>query len=265
MDLSPDSYVLTTIELGGGLVFPLNLTIVTTWGVMALLVGLSIYVTRTLTKPTGTQSIAKRNRGLPTDGQIAAEVIQEMIEAQISEVSHRAPGRFLPFVGTLFLFIATSNLLLVVPGFVPPTSSLSTTAALAIAVMLAVPAFAVSERGVGGYLAAYIKPTPIMLPFNIISELSRTLALAIRLYGNVMSGTMIAATLIGVAPLFLPVVMDGLGLLTGMIQAYIFAILAMVYIAAAVGPPSSSDPEPGADSQSSDETKDRKPTEEEKR
>ena len=113
------------------------------------------------------------------------------------------------------------------------TGSLSTTAALAICVFVAVPFFGITEQGLRGYLDSYLKPTVIMLPFNIISELSRTLALAVRLFGNMMSGTMILAILLTIAPLIFPIVMSALGLLTGMVQAYIFSILATVYIAAA--------------------------------
>jgi F-type H+-transporting ATPase subunit a len=137
------------------------------------------------------------------------------------------------FSGTLFLFIAFSNLLLVVPGFAPPTASLSTTAALALSVLIAVPLFGITRQGIGGYLKTYVQPSVVMLPFNIISEFSRGISLAIRLYGNVMSGAVIAGILLSVAPFFFPVVMDVLGLLTGLIQAYIFAILATVYISSA--------------------------------
>ncbi|MEL7346815.1 MAG: F0F1 ATP synthase subunit A [Pseudomonadota bacterium] len=228
MRLSPDATVLLTMPLGV-VDLPITLTLVMTWSVMALLTIGAYAITRGL-------GLRNDHHGVPTRGQMALAVIVQLLEDQIAEISRRRPGRFLPFIGTLFLFIAVSNLLLVVPGFVPPTASLSTTAALAIAVLLAVPVFAIGERGLGAYLAGYLRPSPIMLPFNLIGEVTRTLALAIRLYGNVMSGTVIAAILIGLTPLFLPVVMDALGLITGMIQAYIFAVLAMVYIAAAVGP-----------------------------
>jgi F-type H+-transporting ATPase subunit a len=145
------------------------------------------------------------------------------------------PARYLPFIGTLFIFIATANLLTIVPGYEPPTSSLSTTAALALCVFVAVPSFGIAQRGWRSYLKSYIEPTLIMLPFNMISELSRTLALAVRLFGNMMSGTMIIAILLTITPLVFPVAMTMLGLLTGMVQAYIFSILATVYIAAATG------------------------------
>jgi F-type H+-transporting ATPase subunit a len=161
------------------------------------------------------------------------EALVTVIREQIREVSSQAPGRYLPFVGTLFLFIAMANLLSIVPGYRPPTGSLSTTAALATCVFLAVPLYGIASRGLRGYLRRYVRPTVLMLPFNVIGELSRTLALAVRLYGNMMSGTVIAAILIGFVPLFVPLLMQLLGLLTGMIQAYIFAVLAMVYIASA--------------------------------
>ena len=155
------------------------------------------------------------------------------ITYQIRDIGVHDPSRCLPFIGTLFLFIATSNLLAVVPGYMPPTGSLSTTTALAIAVLVAVPAYGIARTGVWPYLKNYARPTVFMLPFNVIGELSRTIALAVRLYGNVMSGTLIVGILISIAPFFFPIIMQLLGMLTGLIQAYIFAVLATVYIASA--------------------------------
>lgn len=200
----------------------LNRTIVFTWVVMAVLTVGSWLVTRRLRTDT---SIPR--------GQNLLEVLISGLRSQIRDVSQQDPGRYLPFVGTIFLLTAMSTLLSVVPGYTPPTGSLSTTAALAACVFVAVPLYGISTQGVGNYLTQYIKPTILMLPFNIIGELSRTLALAVRLYGNMMSGTVIAAILISFVPFFVPVVMQLFGLLTGMIQAYIFAVLAMVYIASA--------------------------------
>jgi F-type H+-transporting ATPase subunit a len=131
------------------------------------------------------------------------------------------------------VFVATANLLSVIPWYLPPTGSLSTTTALALCVLAAVPLYGVLQRGPVGYLRRYVQPTPLMLPFNLIGELSRTVALAVRLYGNIMSGTVIVGILISLTPFLFPIVMQLLGLLTGMIQAYIFAVLAMVYIASA--------------------------------
>lgn len=200
----------------------LNATIAYTWLVMALLVLASMAVTAGL-------SSSER----PSRWQNLLEVVVSGIRDQIEQVGVRKPETYLPFIGTLFLFIATSNALAVVPGFRPPTGSLSTTAALSACVLVAVPAFAIAKLGLLGYLRNYVRPTFFMLPFNIIGELSRTIALAVRLYGNVMSGTIIVGILISIAPFFFPVLMQLLGLLTGLIQAYIFAVLAIVYIASA--------------------------------
>jgi F-type H+-transporting ATPase subunit a len=216
-DLSPDEAVLW--EWG---FVHLNYTIVYTWLVMAVLVGISWLATRRLTSRA---SIPRWQNFL--------EIVVSAINGQIRDVTRQEPERYLPFIGTLFLFIVVSNLLAVVPGFHAPTASLSTTAALAVCVLVAVPAYGIASEGLLGYLKLYIRPTPLMLPFNIIGELSRTLALAVRLFGNMMSGAKIAAILLLIAPLFFPVLMHALGLLTGVIQAYIFAILALVYIASA--------------------------------
>jgi F-type H+-transporting ATPase subunit a len=167
--------------------------------------------------------------------QSALEIIVAGIKKQIEEAGLRQPEKYIGFIGTLFLFIAAANIFTIIPGYEPPTGSLSTTTALALSVFVAVPFFGIKERGLGGYLKSYAEPTIIMLPFNIISELSHTLALAVRLFGNMMSGTMILAILLIITPFIFPIVMSALGLLIGMVQAYIFGILATVYIAAAIG------------------------------
>ena len=161
------------------------------------------------------------------------EMVVTGIEKQIEDVGLHNPRKYIGFLGTLFLFVAAASLCTVIPGYEPPTGSLSTTAALALCVFVAVPLFGIEEQGMGGYLKSYIEPTVIMLPFNIISEFSRTLALAVRLFGNMMSGAMIIGILLTITPFIFPIVMTALGLLTGMVQAYIFSILAAVYIAAA--------------------------------
>jgi len=217
LTINPDQIVL--FEWGW---FKINSTIFFTWLVIFLLTFGSWLITRKLS------SVGELSRW-----QNLLEVLINGINDQIREVSRQEPGPYLPFVGTLFIFIAISNILAIVPGYVPPTSSLSTTAALAICVFIAVPIFGIAHQGVLNYLRQYLQPTFFMLPFNLIGELSRTLALAVRLYGNMMSGTIIVAILLTITPLIFPVVMQALGLLTGLIQAYIFAILAMVYIASA--------------------------------
>lgn len=195
-------------------------TLVFTWITMLILAVVSFLLTRNM-----------KAEGEISKGQNILEALVETIRSQIKQISQQDPGKYLPFIGTLFIFILTSNILSIVPGFRPPTGSLNTTIALAICVFLAVPVYGIADQGVGDYLKEYIKPTVVMLPFNIISEISRTLSLAIRLYGNVMSSSIIVAILLGVIPLFFPIIIQALGLLTGVIQAYIFAILAIVYIA----------------------------------
>jgi len=202
----------------------LNATIITTWAIMSALAGSALLITRRLS----TELVVSR-------WQCALEILVAGTAAQIEEVGLKSPLRYVPFLGTLFLFIATANFLTILPGYEPPTGSLSTTAALALCVFIAVPLFGIRQRGWRGYLHSYLQPTAVMLPFNIISEFSRSLALAVRLFGNMMSGTMILGILLTITPFIFPVAMSALGLLTGMVQAYIFSILATVYIAAATG------------------------------
>jgi F-type H+-transporting ATPase subunit a len=217
MRLSPDNIIFWQYGF-----LTLNATILSTWGLMFVLAVGARLITRNLS--TGLQRSRWQN---------ALEIVVTTIEKQLEEVGLQHPERYLGFLGTLFLFVATASLFTIVPGYEPPTGSLSTTAALALCVFVAVPLFGIESRGLGGYLKAYLQPTVIMLPFNIISEFSRTMALAARLFGNMMSGTMILAILLTITPFLFPIAMSVLGLLTGMVQAYIFSILATVYIAAA--------------------------------
>jgi F-type H+-transporting ATPase subunit a len=217
MRLSPDEIIFWQQGF-----FKLNATLVFTWGLMLVLAVGSKLI-------TGHLSIGlKRARW-----QNLLEIIVIAIEKQLEEVGLSQPERYIGFLGTLFVFVAAASLCTVIPGFQPPTGSLSTTLALALCVFVAVPLFGIEEKGVGNYLKSYAKPTFFMLPFNIISEISRTLALAIRLFGNMMSGAMIIGILLAITPFIFPIVMTALGLLTGMVQAYIFFILATVYTAAA--------------------------------
>lgn len=217
MHLSPDAIIYWQYGF-----FKLNATIAYTWALMLLLsVGAKL-----ITHQLSTDHTRSRWQNL-------LEIVVTGIVQQIAEVGLRHPRPYLGFLGTLFLFVAMASLCTVIPGYEPPTGSLSTTAALALCVMVAVPLFGIEDQGLSGYLKSYLKPTAIMLPFNIISEISRTLALAVRLFGNMMSGAMIIGILLSITPFIFPVVMTVLGLLTGMVQAYIFSILAAVYIAAA--------------------------------
>ena len=217
MHLSPDQ----TIFWQHGFV-KLNATIAFTWALMAVLAGGSKLITRNLS--TGLERSRWQN---------LLEIVVTGIAKQIEEAGLSEPRKYIGFLGTLFLFVAMGSLCNVFPVYQPPTASLSTTAALALCVFVAVPFFGIEEQGLGNYLKSYMRPTFFMLPFNIIGELSRTLALAVRLFGNMMSGAMIAGILLTITPLIFPMVMTLLGQLTGMVQAYIFSILATVYIAAA--------------------------------
>jgi F-type H+-transporting ATPase subunit a len=217
MHLSPDQ----TVFWQHGFL-KLNATIVFTWALMLVLAVGARLITRKLS--TGLERSRWQN---------LLEILVTGIAKQIEEVGLSDPRKYIGFLGTLFVFVAAASICTVIPGFDPPTASLSTTAALALSVFVAVPFFGIEEQGIVNYLKSYATPTPMMLPFNIIGELSRTLALAIRLFGNMMSGAMIVGILLTITPFIFPVVMTMLGQLTGMVQAYIFSILAAVYIAAA--------------------------------
>jgi F-type H+-transporting ATPase subunit a len=217
IDISPDQIVYFKWGFA-----TLNATIAFTWVVMAILVLLVWLATRSLSVGP---SMSRRQNFF--------EMLVTFMRSQIREITGQDPDRYLPFIGSLFIFISVSNLLEVVPGYHAPTGSINTTAALALVVFFAVPIFGIAEQGLVGYLKQYAQPTPLMLPFTIIGELSRTLALAVRLFGNVMSGSLVVAVLVAIIPIFVPIVMEALGLLIGQVQAYIFAVLATVYIGAA--------------------------------
>jgi len=217
MEISPDAIII--FQWNG---IHLNATILFTWVVMLILILISWLATRNLT--IGPKISRWQN---------FLEVIVGYIRQQVKEITQQNPDPFIPFLGTLFLFISVSNLLAIIPGYQPPTGSLSTTSALAICVFFAIPIFGIAKRGGMAYFKHYLEPSIFMAPFNVIGDFSRTLALAVRLFGNVMSGSLIVAVLLIITPLFIPIVMQVLGLLIGQIQAYIFTVLATVYIASA--------------------------------
>ena len=217
MNISPDSIIIFTIGP-----FTINGTIFFTWIVMALMILVSWLITRKLS----VEPDISRWQNL-------LESIVSVLRNQIRDITRQEPDQYVTFIGSVFLFISIANFMALIPGYHPPTGSIYTTAGLALCVFFAVPYFGIRKRGLTGYLKHYIKPVVFMLPFNVIGELSRTLAMAVRLFGNIMSGTMIVAILLSIAPLFVPIVMELLGLLIGQIQAYIFAVLATVYIASA--------------------------------
>jgi F-type H+-transporting ATPase subunit a len=215
--ISPDQVIFFT----WGFV-TINATLIYTWLVMGILVVGSMVITRNLS----TDRTLSRWQNL-------LEVIVGAIRSEIREVVKEGGDTYFPFIGTLFLFILFSNLFTFIPGYVAPTSSLTTTSALAMLVFFAVPIFGIAKQGIIEYLKEYFRPTFIFFPFHVMGEFSRTLALAVRLFGNLMSHEKVIAILLTVTPLFFPVVMQALGLLIGIIQAYIFAVLTMVYIASA--------------------------------
>ena len=217
MDITPDSIILWKYGI-----FKLNATIFVTWVVMCILVGGSWFFTRRVVKGKISSNI-----------ETLLEIIVRFVYKHLQETGLRKPEKYIGFIGTLFIFIGFSGLLTIMPGYIPPTGSLSTTAALAICVFIAVPLYAIQEKGIIGFLKNYLHPFFIFLPFNIIADFTRTLALAVRLFGNTMSGTLIIGIIISLSPLFFPVLLHVLDLITSLVQAYIFTVLASVYIAAA--------------------------------
>ncbi|HER24929.1 MAG TPA: F0F1 ATP synthase subunit A [Candidatus Atribacteria bacterium] len=217
MDISPDAIIL--FKWNG---IHLNATILFTWIAMLILIIISWLATRNLT--IGPKISRWQN---------FLEVIIGYMRQQVKEITQQNPDPFIPFLGTLFLFISVSSLLSIIPGYQAPTGSLSTTSALAICVFFAIPIFGIAKKGALAYFKHYLEPFIFMAPFNVIGDFSRTLALAVRLFGNMMSGSLIAAVLLIITPLFIPIVMQVFGLLIGQIQAYIFTVLATVYIASA--------------------------------
>ena len=201
--------------------FGINATLFFSWIVMAVLVIGSWLITRNLKT---TMQVSRF--------QTLLEMIVITIRNQIHDVSGDKPIKYLPMMGTFFLFIAMSNLLTIIPWFKAPTASLSTTAAFALCVFCAMPYYGIKNAGILGYLKKFIDPTPFMLPLNILSDFSSAFSLAFRLYGNMLSGAVIITVLMMLAPFLVPLPLQILGLITGTIQAYIFALLAIVYVSA---------------------------------
>jgi F-type H+-transporting ATPase subunit a len=176
-----------------------------------------------------------RRLGLhPSRRQAVLELIVTGIMGQVEEVIRKDPRPFLPILGTLFIFLVAANLSGVLPGVEAPTGTLETPAALPLIVFVSVHFFGVRARGPLGYLASFAQPKLIMLPLNLVSEITRTFSLMVRLFGNVMSGEFIIALIVGLAGLFVPIPLMALEILVGLVQAYIFTVLATVFIGAAV-------------------------------
>jgi len=217
----PSSPVSSTVLFSIG---PVGITrpVVTTWAITAVLVLVSWLVTRRL---------ALR----PDRRQAVVELIVTGILSQIEDVTGKDARPLLPVMGTLFIFLVVANLSGVLPGVEAPTGKLETPAALALIVFVAVHYFGVRAQGLLGYLASFAKPKLIMLPLNIVSELTRTFSMMIRLFGNVMSGEFVIGLVVALAGLFVPIPLMALEILVGLVQAYIFTVLAAVFIGAAIG------------------------------
>jgi len=200
---------------------PITRPVVTTWAILASLAGGSWLLTRRLQRR-------------PDRRQAALETLILGIVGQIEEVVQNDGRRLLPLLGTLFLFLIVANLSGVLPGTQAPTATLETPAALALIVFFAVHYYGVRARGLFGYLASFAKPKPIMLPLNLLAEVTRTFSLMVRLFGNVMSGEFVIALVLALAGLFVPIPLMALEILLGLVQAYIFTVLATVFIGAAI-------------------------------
>ena len=200
---------------------PITGAVVSTWAIMAVLTA-------------GAFAATRRLRMVPSAPQAALELLVATVDGQIRDTMQVAPGPYRAFVGTLFVFILAANWSSLIPGAEPPTAHLETCAALALLVFLAVIRFGIRAGGVRGYLATFATPSPIMIPLNFIESVTRTFSLLVRLFGNVMSGVFMVGIVLSLAGILVPIPLMALDLLTGAVQAYIFAILAMVFIAGAM-------------------------------
>jgi F-type H+-transporting ATPase subunit a len=214
---------------------PITQAIVTTWVIMVVLV-------------LGAFTLTRRLNLSPTRRQAALELVVTSLDTQIVETTGAAPAPYRSFIGTLFLFILVANWASLIPGVEPPTARLETDAALAVLVFLSVIWFGVRAGGIGGYLKSFAAPNPVMIPLNMLESVTRTFSMFVRLFGNVMSGVFVIGIVASLAGLLVPIPLMALDLLTGLVQAYIFAVLAMVFIAAAVedgkGTQTGTDPTP---------------------
>ncbi|HVB82375.1 MAG TPA: F0F1 ATP synthase subunit A [Candidatus Binataceae bacterium] len=201
---------------------PIAGTVVTTWVLMAALAIASLLATRRL-------SI------IPSGVQAMIETLVSGIEDDIRGIVDRDPSEFLPLLGSLFIFLVVANLSELLPGMHAPTASIETPAALAVIVFFSVHVFGIRRHGLGGYLKGYLKPNPLLLPLNILSEFTRSFSLMMRLFGNIMSDALVIAIVVALAGLLVPIPFMAFEILIGLVQAYIFTVLAAVYIGGAVG------------------------------
>ncbi|HKN08679.1 MAG TPA: F0F1 ATP synthase subunit A [Pseudomonadota bacterium] len=200
---------------------PISDFVIVTWGIMALLFLFALTVTRRL-------SLA------PGKGQTTLEILVGTIDGQIRDTMQAEPGPYRALIGTIFVFVLLANWSSLIPGVEPPTSHVETDAALGLIVFCAIIFYGIRTRGLTGYLATFAEPTWIMIPLNLVEQITRTFSLIVRLFGNMMSGVFVIGIVLSLAGLLVPIPFMALDLLTGTIQAYIFTVLAMVFIGAAV-------------------------------
>jgi F-type H+-transporting ATPase subunit a len=209
---------MTSFTIG---ILTIHTSIISTWGVMVFIISLVWLGTRNMQMfPSGVQTVI--------------EAIFEVIEQAILEVAPEHGRQIMPFIATLWVFLIIANLVGLIPGLHSPTSDLSVTSALAILVFLSAHWFGIRTQGLKKYLHHYLQPTPMLLPFHIISEFTRTLALAIRLFGNIMSLEMAAMLIVLVAGFLAPIPILMLHIIEALVQAYIFGMLALIYLASAM-------------------------------
>ncbi|GLI99489.1 F0F1 ATP synthase subunit A [Sphingobium sp. BS19] len=200
---------------------PISQAVVTTWVIMAVLIAGAILVSRMLKpEPSGLQALF--------------ELIVDTIDSEIRDTMQAEPEPYRAFIGTLFAFIFVANWSTLIPGVAPPTARLETDAALALLVFLAVIWFGIRSGGIGGYLATFASPNPLMIPLNLVESVTRAFSMFVRLFGNVMSGVFVIGIVLSLAGLLVPIPLMALDLLTGAVQAYIFAVLAMVFISSGI-------------------------------
>ncbi|MBY6088755.1 F0F1 ATP synthase subunit A [Maritimibacter alkaliphilus] len=222
---------------------PVGITapVVVTWAIMAGLGLLCFLTTRRLSlRPGRTQTVL--------------ELFVTVIDDQVRDTMQRDPAPYRALIGTIFAYVLVANWSALLPGIEPPTAHLETDAALAVIVLAATIFYGIRGRGLKGYLGTFAEPSWVMIPLNLIEQITRSFSLVVRLFGNVMSGVFVVGIVLSLAGLFVPIPLMALDLLTGAVQAYIFAVLATVFIGAAAGedapqaPPSSQtdkkDPQP---------------------
>lgn len=200
---------------------PITDPVIVTWAIMAILVLFAAIVSRRLSL-------------LPSKRQVTLEMLVGAVDSQIRDTMQTEPGPYRALIGTIFVFVLTANWSSLIPGVEPPTAHIETDTALALIVFCATMFFGVRTRGLGGYLATFADPIWIMTPINVFEQFTRTFSLIVRLFGNIMSGVFVIGILLSLAGLLVPIPFMALDLLTGAIQAYIFTVLAMVFIGASI-------------------------------